>query len=243
MLQIYITTFYDMIGADPVFITFIISFARAIDILLHPIIASITDSIRGKWGRRKPFMFLGSFAFALMLNLLLTPPSNLNKTSINTWFALTYLGFIFCNMFVVIPYNALGPELVESFEDRSNLYFATGMFELGGLFCAVFMPGFMSKNYNLSSVPCPYSNCYGDDGTSTSCLSQPASGEKYNYIIFDKSKWSTSSSSSSYSCQTFNGTYYSLSTKLFNIKTCNALGNIIIIINYHHHHHHHRHHR
>ena len=121
-------------------------------------------------------MLLGALVYALMLNLLLTPPVNISKYYVNVWFCMNYLVFTFTNIFLNVPYYALGPELVDNYDDRNRLYYVLTMFELAGLFCAVFLPGFITKNYKLRTDPCPYGKCLTDKGIGKSCLAEPLIG-------------------------------------------------------------------
>ena len=90
-----------------------------------------SDSTRTVHGRRRPFIAVGCFCFALAQFLLLSPgtvaPHLTGTNGVSYWygtfFVLFYLSDTLCN----VPYNAFGPELTEDTNERSNMYFVQNM--------------------------------------------------------------------------------------------------------------------
>ena len=70
------------------FLSFFTSLARSFDVLTDPLMGWITDAakfppiaqLKARFGRRKPFMAIGSFAYALFFTLLYYPPSSIVST-------------------------------------------------------------------------------------------------------------------------------------------------------------------
>ena len=52
------------------YVAFFTAFARSFDVLTDPFMGYLTDSARTRWGRRKPFIFIGAPLFALMTILV-----------------------------------------------------------------------------------------------------------------------------------------------------------------------------
>lgn len=55
-------------------ISFFIAMTRAVEIIIKPVVAVISDSFSNKLGRRKPFMYAGCLFYSLFLVLLFYPP-------------------------------------------------------------------------------------------------------------------------------------------------------------------------
>ena len=108
MVAIFISIFYESLGANLGLIGFFIACSNAIDIANDPFIAYLTDSSTSSLGRRKPFIVGGGIFYIVAFILLWTPP---NIDGIEYWFAGTYIAFFFALSLFSIPYNAMGPEL------------------------------------------------------------------------------------------------------------------------------------
>jgi Na+/melibiose symporter-like transporter len=185
LLAVYLTTFYESIGAQLAYLSFFIALARSLDVLSDPVMSYITDSYRSKHGRRRPFCFIGCFIYSLFLNLLLSPPSGLQSVGVSIWFGFTYIGFFLSNTIMTIPYDALGPELTDNSDDRDALFFTTGMYDGFGALLAIILPGFFSYMFNLSNESCDYRSCFNTNGVGQSCLTSPATGEIREFILFE----------------------------------------------------------
>ncbi|CAM9977770.1 unnamed protein product, partial [Choristocarpus tenellus] len=125
VLSVYGNTFYELLGANLVYMSFFIALARSIDVLSDPLMSHLTDAYRSQWGRRRPFCAIGCVPYAVLLILLLSPPY-LSSFSLSVWFGVFYILFYLSSTFTTIPYDALGPELTEDYKDRSNLFFISG---------------------------------------------------------------------------------------------------------------------
>jgi GPH family glycoside/pentoside/hexuronide:cation symporter len=120
------------------YLSFFVSLARAIEILLKPVIAHLSDKAQFKLGRRRPFMLLGMFFYAIFLIVLFYPPYRKHyslKTSI--WFGVFYVLFFVADTVCNVPYLALGPELSSDTSEREKLYIIFYIFQyLGVLFAS-----------------------------------------------------------------------------------------------------------
>ena len=74
LLNVNSTLYYESLGASLIYMSFFVILSRSIEILLKPLIAHISDEIKTKMGRRKPFMLIGCGFYALFLVLLFSPP-------------------------------------------------------------------------------------------------------------------------------------------------------------------------
>ena len=100
----------------------------------------ITDSCRSKHGRRRPFIMTGCVPYGVFLFLLCSPPSGLSSWNTSNWFGCFYILYYIMNTYSNIPYDALGPELTDNYEDRSRLFFISGLFDGFGTILTVTTP-------------------------------------------------------------------------------------------------------
>ena len=69
------------------------------------------------WGRRKPWIVLGTPLFMLALWQLFVPGDEVSVTSLLGWSALLYLGFTLIDL----PHKAWGAELSSDYDERSRV--------------------------------------------------------------------------------------------------------------------------
>lgn len=62
------------LGIDPVWVGFALMVPRLFDALTDPLMGNISDNTRSRWGRRRPWIFVGASISALLLPLLWMPP-------------------------------------------------------------------------------------------------------------------------------------------------------------------------
>jgi len=91
------------------------------DAVSDPIIGSISDNFRSRWGRRLPFMAVSGIPLAICMYLLFNVPEGLGQTGIFVWMLSVMIALrTFITMYG-LPYLALGAELSEDYEERSNI--------------------------------------------------------------------------------------------------------------------------
>ena len=103
---------------------------RIWDAFYDPIIGYASDRTRTRWGRRRPYMFIGSIPLFIAMVLMFTNPamfagpgweSASNQTALFAWAIIVYI--ILCTTYstVNIPYSSLTPELTRDFNERTSL--------------------------------------------------------------------------------------------------------------------------
>lgn len=138
---------YESLGAKLIYMSFFSSVARAIEILLKPAIANFSDSLISKYGRRKPFMIIGSIMYVIFLLLIFTPPfmeEHAYENYISLWFGIFYVLFFISDTIVNVPYLALGPEITQSSKERERLYVYFYLFQYIGVLVAASGPVIIS---------------------------------------------------------------------------------------------------
>ena len=128
LITVHGTIFFMSIGARVAFIGFFTALARSFDVITDPLMAYISDNTKTRHGRRRPFMFVGCWGYALFYVLLFSPPVALGELGIAVWFGAFYLIFYLFDTLTNVPYGALGPELSCDSTERSSLFFFVGFF-------------------------------------------------------------------------------------------------------------------
>jgi GPH family glycoside/pentoside/hexuronide:cation symporter len=142
-LPIYVLMpkFYsDVVLAPLGFIAIAIALARAFDALTDPAMGWISDHTRTRFGRRLPWIALGTPLTALVVIALFGPPASLSPSASAAWFAATFTLYFLFHAVYWIPYSALGYELTLDYHERSVLFGWREAFALAGTLLAGVTP-------------------------------------------------------------------------------------------------------
>ncbi|HEX2979324.1 MAG TPA: MFS transporter [Anaerolineaceae bacterium] len=91
------------------------------DAVIDPLIGSISDHTRSRWGRRRPYLLFFAIPFGAAFVLMFRTPGIDGQTGKFIWALLTYVFFCTVYSFTNIPYNALLPELTSDYNERTNV--------------------------------------------------------------------------------------------------------------------------
>ncbi len=103
------------------------------DAAIDPFIGHWSDTLRSRWGRRRPFLLLAAPVAALFLILLWTPPGAAGKTPTASYFMLVTIGYFTAFSLVGIPYDATLPEMAPNSHARVKLSYWKNVFGLVGV--------------------------------------------------------------------------------------------------------------
>ena len=155
LLNVNSTLYYESLGASLIYMSFFVILSRSIEILLKPLIAHISDEIRTKMGRRKPFMLIGCGFYALFLILLFSPPSvNTTSKALSIWYGIFFVLFFMAESITIPPYLALAPELSNNTNEREKLYYFFYVFQYIGVLFAAAAPILINKFF--TDCDCSY---------------------------------------------------------------------------------------
>jgi GPH family glycoside/pentoside/hexuronide:cation symporter len=100
---------------------FALSCSLVIDAVADPLIGSLSDNTISRWGRRHPFMLASALPMSIGLGLLFSIPVGLSKWALFTYVVLTLLALRLAISAWVLPYQALGAELADDYDERSTI--------------------------------------------------------------------------------------------------------------------------
>ncbi|MCJ7806679.1 MAG: glycoside-pentoside-hexuronide (GPH):cation symporter [Clostridia bacterium] len=91
------------------------------DAITDPTVGYISDRTRTRWGRRRPYMFIGSFLLFGMMIVMFKAPGYSTQGQLFAWGAIMYCLLCTAYTLVNIPYGALTPELTTDYNERTVL--------------------------------------------------------------------------------------------------------------------------
>ena len=117
-MALFIPAFYaDELGLPLAAVGGAIAVSRLLDVVTDPLIGGLSDRLRSRWGRRKPWMLLGTPLFMLGVWQVFVPPADATVTHLLLWSALLYFGFTMIDL----PHKAWGAELSSNYDQRSRI--------------------------------------------------------------------------------------------------------------------------
>ncbi|MDA1074908.1 MAG: MFS transporter [Proteobacteria bacterium] len=103
------------------------------DAMTDPLMGSISDRFRSRWGRRHPFMYAAPLPLVLCIYAIFNPPADLETTSLFIWFMVFTVGMRVCQTLFAVPHLALGAELSDDYNERSKVMSYNNVFTYGGV--------------------------------------------------------------------------------------------------------------
>jgi GPH family glycoside/pentoside/hexuronide:cation symporter len=91
------------------------------DGVIDPAIGYISDHTVTRWGRRRPYIFIGGIATFLAMVLMFTNPKLSDQTLLFIWAIVIYCLLCMAGSIINIPYSSLTPELTSDYHERTVL--------------------------------------------------------------------------------------------------------------------------
>ncbi|MEZ4796213.1 MAG: MFS transporter [Flavobacteriaceae bacterium] len=108
-------------GMDPLYAGILGALPRLFDALSDPIMGFISDNTTSKWGRRRPYIFVGAILSGILFALTwqMSPE---NSQMYNFWYFLTLsILFLAGNTMYATPLVGLGYEMTSDYNERTRL--------------------------------------------------------------------------------------------------------------------------
>ena len=108
-------------GMDPWLAGLLGGLPRIFDALTDPIMGFISDNTKSKWGRRRPYIFVGAILSGILFAVLFQMSED-NSVMFNFWyFLLMSLLFLVGNTMYATPLVGLGYEMTSDYNERTRL--------------------------------------------------------------------------------------------------------------------------
>lgn len=120
--QIFYAIFLtDVVGLDPRLASITALVSIIWDAVNDPLVGALSDNVRTRWGRRRPFMLIFSVPFALAFILMWWAPPWQSQWLLMIHVTLAYMVSDTIQTLVTVPYLALTPELAPDYDERTSL--------------------------------------------------------------------------------------------------------------------------
>jgi len=141
MLALLIAVFLtDVVGLQPYLAAAAVFIGRTWDYINDPVFGHLSDRVRTRWGRRRPFLILGMIPYALSFTLLWWRPPITSDFGLVAYYAFAYALYDSCITLAMMPYYALTPELTDDYDERTSLTSYRMVFSIIGTFTAFVLP-------------------------------------------------------------------------------------------------------
>jgi len=117
-LQVFILTAF---GMDPVWAGLLGGLPRIFDALTDPVMGFISDNTKSRWGRRRPYIFVGAIISGILFILMWQLDENASQT-FNFWYVMILqILFLVGNTMFATPLVGLGYEMTSDYNERTRL--------------------------------------------------------------------------------------------------------------------------
>lgn len=125
-------------------------FSRLVDALADPLVGILSDRTTSRWGRRRPWIIIGTPLLLVGVWLLYVPPFRPGVTALYLDLSLVYVGWT-C---VFIPHQSWSAELVTAQTGRGRLNMYMGFFNAVGTLLCILLPFlFLGPQQGAARVP------------------------------------------------------------------------------------------
>lgn len=127
--QMFNPVFNIAMGISPVIIGAILMVYRLWDSFTDVVMGNLSDNARTRWGRRRPFIVIGSILAGLVMPLLWQASPEWNQTTLITYVVIVGLVLYTTSTIWGMPYYSLGMELTPDYNERTRVTAVRAVFE------------------------------------------------------------------------------------------------------------------
>ena len=132
-------------GMNPALVGLLGALPRLTDAVTDPVMGHISDHTRTRWGRRRPYVFVGAIAAPLVLALLWQMPADRGESFYFNYFLIGSFVFYLAYTVFATPWVALGYELTPDYNERTRLMGVQNFIAQGAWLIAPWFLWFMER--------------------------------------------------------------------------------------------------
>ena len=110
------------LGMDPILVGLLGSIPRIFDAISDPMLGYISDNTRTRWGRRRPFIFVGALTAGLIFALMWQLPEGHSQMFYFWVFLAASIAFFLAYTVYATPFVAFGYEMTPDYHERTRLH-------------------------------------------------------------------------------------------------------------------------
>ncbi len=133
------------LGMNPALVGLLGALPRLTDAITDPLMGFISDNTRSRWGRRRPYIFVGAIAAGLIYIALWQLPTGKEESFYFWYFLIGSFFFYLAYTVFATPWVALGYELTPDYHERTRLM---GVQNFVGQIPYMIAPYFLAIMYN-----------------------------------------------------------------------------------------------
>jgi len=111
----------DVVGLDPRLASIAVPIGIGWDAVNDPIVGMISDRVRTRWGRRRPFLLFFAIPFGLSFLALWTAPHWESQVALLVYVTLAYMLADTFYTLVAVPLYSLTPEIFTDYDERTTI--------------------------------------------------------------------------------------------------------------------------
>ncbi len=141
---IYLT---DVIGIRPALAGSVVLIGKLWDAVTDPLVGHISDNTRSRFGRRRIFLIAFAIPLGVSFFFLWALPQGTSEMTVFTLAVLAYMAHMTFITLVMVPFQAILPEMVDDYDQRTSFTAYRMLFSILGGLLAVAVPDIIIGGY------------------------------------------------------------------------------------------------
>ncbi|MDR1906388.1 MAG: glycoside-pentoside-hexuronide (GPH):cation symporter [Clostridiales bacterium] len=122
LTQGYLLIFYtSVLGVEPVTVGIMFLVAKIFDGLNDPLMGTIVDRTKTRWGKMRPYLFFGAVPFGILTILLFLPTTGMNAAGKIIYMYITYILYGIAGTIINVPLDGLPAVASPNNEERTKI--------------------------------------------------------------------------------------------------------------------------
>ena len=109
------------VGLSAAAVGVMMTLTRVFDAVVDPLIGNASDRTESRWGRRRPWMLIGTVFCPLASLALFYPPLALDGVWLSGYVLVVLIAYYLAYSLFSVPHVALGTEMTDDYEERAGL--------------------------------------------------------------------------------------------------------------------------
>ncbi len=147
------------LGMNPALAGIILFITRIYDVITDPLVGHLSDRTRSRWGKRRPWLFVGAFLSGASAILVFNVPSFGSGTAVAVYELLVLLAYFTGYTLFYVPFMAMPAEMTDDYNERTSIMsyrvaysFAAGIIIAAGMPALIAYLGGDRAAYEVAAI-------------------------------------------------------------------------------------------